>query len=167
MDVLDRYSCYSTIIHSRTPNGRLSFPLHLQNHPNGWAGWNYPRMCRANWIRTSGLFVPNEARYLTALQPELGPILLLVENWPPKRLLPSWPAGTFGLTAAHHVVLQPGGVLPCWRIAGRIRPSINTPEPWARWWESFSHPSGELPHLQRTPGSCGVLVCLFNTGKTP
>jgi len=28
MDVLGRYLYYSTIIHSQTPNGRLSFPLH-------------------------------------------------------------------------------------------------------------------------------------------
>ena len=63
MDVLGRYSYYSTIIHSQTPNGWLSFPLHLQNHPNGWTGWNYPRMCRASRTRTGDLLIPNQARF--------------------------------------------------------------------------------------------------------
>jgi hypothetical protein len=28
------------------------------------------KICRDDWIRTSGLFVPNEARYRAALHPE-------------------------------------------------------------------------------------------------
>ncbi len=35
------------------------------HHRRGYGG-----QCRDDWIRTSGLFVPNEARYRAALHPE-------------------------------------------------------------------------------------------------
>ena len=37
----------------------------LQAYKNNYS------ICRVDWIRTSGLFVPNEARYRAALHPEI------------------------------------------------------------------------------------------------
>ena len=36
--------------------------------------------CRDDWIRTSGLFVPNEARYRAALHPEIELHLQINKN---------------------------------------------------------------------------------------
>ena len=36
--------------------------------------------CRGDWIRTSGLFVPNEARYRAALHPEAVKLLFFLSD---------------------------------------------------------------------------------------
>ncbi len=60
----------------RLPGQTGVFPVILQIKNRRMAVINF--VCRDDWIRTSGLFVPNEARYRAALHPEWAANLVIL-----------------------------------------------------------------------------------------